>query len=457
MLSWARENGVPERVVDPGVGSGRFLVQAATMFPNAQLVGVEVDPLAALLARANLAAIGAGTRARIVLADYRRTDLRAAQRTLFIGNPPYVRHHLIEARWKDWLVRRAREQGCVASRLAGLHVHFFLATLGNARTHDYGAFVTAAEWLDVNYGQALRSWFLGNLGGEGIVLIEPTALPFPDAATTAAITLFRIGSHASSIRMQRVGKLAELGGLASGRRVSRKRFESQARWSRLGCAARRPPPGFIELGELCRVHRGQATGANAVWIAGERAQELPQSVLFPAVTRARELIEAGRVLRALGQLRKVVDLPEDLDELERAARNPVERFLRDARRQGAHRSYLARHRRVWWAVGLRSPAPILATYMARRPPVFTRNPLGARHINIAHGLYPRASLTDSQLLALIEHLSNAVSAGDGRTYAGGLIKFEPREMERLPVPPPRLLVPPLGATPAQSDRSSPRR
>ena len=87
-------------------------------------------------------------------------------------------------------------------------------------------------------------------------------------------------------------------------------------------------------------------------------------------------------------------------------------------------------------VGLRAPAPILATYMARRPPAFTRNLAGARHINIAHGLYPRLDLPDAAIDRLLASLRRSVSVDDGRTYAGGLTKFEPREMERLPVPDP---------------------
>jgi hypothetical protein len=35
---------------------------------------------------------------------------------------------------------------------------------------------------------------------------------------------------------------------------------------------------------------------------------------------------------------------------------------------------------------------------------------------------------------LVEHLSRSVGLEDGRTYAGGLTKFEPREMQRLRVP-----------------------
>src|ERR1700694_2554447 len=99
----------------------------------------------------------------------------------------------------------------------------------------------------------------------------------------------------------------------------------------------------------------------------------------------------------------------------------------------ADKGYVAENRKAWWSVGLREPAPVLATYMARRPPAFVRNRAEARHINIAHGLYPREPLQQQTLISLVNYLSKAVSVVDGRTYAGGLTKFEPREMERIPV------------------------
>jgi hypothetical protein len=72
--------------------------------------------------------------------------------------------------------------------------------------------------------------------------------------------------------------------------------------------------------------------------------------------------------------------------------------------------------------------------MARRPPAFVLNDVEARHINIAHGLYPREDLSPVVLDALALHLRSAVELSQGRTYAGGLTKFEPREMERLTIP-----------------------
>ena len=84
------------------------------------------------------------------------------------------------------------------------------------------------------------------------------------------------------------------------------------------------------------------------------------------MTKARELIAAEGVLSDSSKLRRVVDLPEDLDILDSDERRAVNRFLKRARRMGAHKGYVARHRRAWWSVRLRELAPILATYMARR-------------------------------------------------------------------------------------------
>jgi len=448
MMSWARNHSRPARVVDPGAGSGRFVVAAGRMFPKARLVAVEFDPVAALLCRGHLAAAGLSERAEVLVEDYRRVvlaPLEAGRETLFIGNPPYVRHHLIEPAWKNWLVREAKKMGLHPSALAGLHVYFFLATAQKARPGDAACLITSSEWLDVNYGRMLRELVLKNLPVERLVILEPQTRPFPDAQTTAAIACLKSGSRPKSIFVRRVGDCADLDALAGGHPVRRERFETEGRWSHLTRRAKSAPAGYIELGEVCRVHRGQVTGANDIWIAGEHSRNLPRSVLFSTVTRGRELYSAGPELTTEQGLKQVIDLPADLDELPHDERVCVETFLRYARSRGAHESYIASHRKPWWAVGLRQPAPLLATYMARRPPAFVRNKPGVRHINIAHGLYPLEPMSEMLLTKLADYLRRNISLGDGRTYAGGLTKFEPREMERLLIPEPALLL--SGETP----------
>ena len=88
MLGWAKSRGAPARIVDPGVGSGRFLVAAGRQFPKAELVGIEVDPLAALMARAHLAAAGFAERSEVRLQDYRSVTLAPAQGKNTISRKP---------------------------------------------------------------------------------------------------------------------------------------------------------------------------------------------------------------------------------------------------------------------------------------------------------------------------------------------------------------------------------
>lgn len=441
MLQWAKaRKAEPARIVEPGAGSGRFLLAAGRQFKKAELVGIEIDPLPAMIARANLCASSLATRSTVLVFNYRSIVLpEVAGATLYIGNPPYVRHHRLDSTAKRWLTASAKLLGYESSQLAGLHVYFFLATALKAKSGDLGAFITAAEWLDVNYGRLVRELFLDQLGGESLTIIEPTAQPFEDADTTAAISTFVIGSHSPTIKVARVADPENLGDLSVGKNLHRGRLETESRWSHLMRKPRVVPDDHVELGEICRVHRGQATGANHVWIAGPHSEDLPREVLFPTVTRARELFAAEGVLSDTSGLRNVIDLPADLDELTTDHRKAVARFLRYAKKAGVSSGYIAKNRRAWWSVGLRSFAPILATYMARRPPAFVRNFAEARHLNIAHGLYPREAFTTQVLDNLARYLSRAVSMSDGRTYAGGLTKFEPREMERLIVPCPEIL------------------
>jgi len=433
----------PGQVVDPGTGSARFLLAAGRRWPRARLIGVETDPLAALVARANLAAAGLGPRATVILGDYRSVRVPPdGGRTVYLGNPPYVRHHQIPVGWKRWLAEAARERGLQASGLAGLHVHFFLATARHAVPGDLGVFITAAEWLDVNYGSLVRSLLLGELGGQSVHLLEPSAPIFPDATVTSAVSCFRPGRRPGSMRLQVTATPAGLGELGGGRSVARATLSAAGRWGPLfrGAApasarpAGRAPAGHVELGEICQVHRGQVTGANAVWVRDRAQASVPPRFRFPAVTRARELFGAAGMLAEAAALRVVIDLPAELDELSGPERALVGAFIARAARAGAADSYIARHRRPWWRVGLTAPAPIIASYMARRPPAFVRNLAGVRHLNIAHGLYPREPLPGVVLDRLAAYLRSSVALGQGRTYAGGLTKFEPSEMERLPVP-----------------------
>lgn len=436
MIELAARCKEPARIVDAGAGTGRFTLAAARRFAECRIVAVERNPALALILRANLAAAGLSGRVGVSVSDYRDITLPPIDGpTLFIGNPPYVRHHDIEQSWKRWYAEAFARFSIKASGLAGLHLHFFLKTLMLAAPGDFGCFITAAEWLDVGYGDALRRLLTQRLGCTAVYLIDKTVPVFDDALTSAAITCFEVGPPRRNIDFYAMELSNGILTTEKVRSAPVGEANETPRWSVLVHGAPAHQGGMVELGEYFRVQRGQVTGMNEVWVAGRHAAGLPASVLFPAVTRAQELIALPSYrLDSDLFLRRVIDLPADLSVLGNEERERVERFLAWARERGADLTYIAQHRSPWWRVNLKPPAPILMTYMGRRPPVFVRNICGARHINIAHGLHPRETFAEDNLDRLVLWLNGNVAVASGRTYAGGLTKFEPGEAMRLPVP-----------------------
>jgi hypothetical protein len=435
MTDWIKSNSNPSRIIDPGSGSGRYIIEAGKIFPTSKLVAIEIDPTASIVLRANLTVHGIQDRCTVLLNDYREIEIDSISgQTAFIGNPPYVRHHDIDAKWKQWYLTSFKKLGIKASGLSGLHLHFFLKTLLLAKSGDIGAFITSAEWLDVNYGSSLREAFFEKLGGVGLHVLSPEIEAFPGTATTAAISCFKVGSKQNSVQARHVSSLSQINGLSKGRRIAHSEMPVSSKWSILIRDGKAIPSAGIRLGEIFRVHRGQVTGANHIWITKNNEFRLPDSVLMPAVTRAKELIDAGEVLADASHLKRVISLPMDLSIFSKADLRKVREFIRYAESQEADKGFVARHRRVWWSVKMREPAPILCTYMARRPPQFTLNTACAHNVNIAHGLYPIADVSPEEMAIFCRKLNEISDFNHGRQYAGGLLKFEPTEIENLTIP-----------------------
>lgn len=439
MTDVAAVDGRFAQVVDCGVGSGRYLRAAARRFPKTRLVGIDVDPLCLLMARANLAAEGLSARAQLILGDFRAAALPdAGGARLFIGNPPYVRHHDIGEGWKAWYAASVAAHGLPRpSKLAGLHLHFFARVAELARPGDLGVFVTAAEWLDTAYGAALRRLLLGPLGGRAVTTVAAAAQPFPGALATAAVTIFAPGRPSDGLTIGEAADIADLAAAPAAHYPADDPALLLGRWSLLtrGRPAPAPPP-HGHVGDLFRVSRGQVTGCNAAFVVGSDTPPLPARFLEPCVTGAEQIFAAaaaGGRLNASTALGRVVCLPRRLDDLPAAEARQVRRFLDWASALGAESSYTARHRNPWWRVAPGEPAPILMSYMARRPPAFVRNDARAAIINVAHGLRPRVAMSEAELDLAAQALNAAVASAVGRIYAGGLMKFEPRAVEQIAI------------------------
>lgn len=438
MVAWVLEQA-PTRVVDAGCGSGRFAAAIVRRAPSTLVVAVDIDPLATLTTRAALAVLGA-CRVEVRQADFTRLTLPPIDgRTAYLGNPPYVRHHDIAPEAKAWSVATAARLGQTASTfaLAGLHAHFYVAVASQAAPGDIGCFVTSSEWLDVGYGAVVRGLLLDGLGAKAIHVVAPVAVPFEDAMTTAAICCFEIGAHPAMVLLNLVDTPTESLTLNVGTTCPRDTLARASKWtpllSRQFVAAQ--ADDAVPLGAIARVHRGLVTGANEYFVVTrEDAARLGiERWCRPAITSGREIMNSDGVIRDGPERRRLVVFPPDID---RSAFPMVDAYLRVGEQLGIPERYIASHRRPWWHLASGAPPPMVVSYMARQAPRFAANPDGLTPINVAHGLYPHQPLTNEEIIALVGALNSVRERfrGAGRTYHGGMEKFEPKEAEALQVP-----------------------
>jgi adenine-specific DNA-methyltransferase len=431
MLGWAMQFR-PGRLIDPGCGSGRFTADALRARADVHVVAIDADPVATLMTRAVVATLRA-RNARVVCADYLSVSFdRFAGRTAFVGNPPYVRHHELSPELKRYAKRLAREGGLAVSGLSGLHAWFFVATyLRHAVRGDVGAFVTSAQWLDAGYGSAVRDLLAGPLGGHSLLTFDAASSPF-DAMTTAAIATFEVGRCVDSIRCTIAATDSQLdlktGGVARDVEVLRR----STRWSELFLDGEDAGTAGHTIGSRFRVSRGQVTGDNEFFVMSrERARDLRiEEFCVPVLASAREVLSSDGVIQDGLERRLALRIPRAVDVTSVPA---LAQYLAQGEARGVHRGYITSRRKPWYSVDYPRP-PIVATYMARRPPSFAYNPDGIGVLNVLHGLYPRTPMSEAVLRAIVRRLNSmpARFARHGRVYQGGLRKFEPSDLAEVP-------------------------
>lgn len=119
------------------------------------------------------------------------------------------------------------------------------------------------------------------------------------------------------------------------------------------------------------------------------------------------------------------------------------RYIEIGEMAGVNTAYKCRVRKDWWRVPLVKPADLFLTYMNADTPRITTNAARAHHLNSIHGIYLHAehkALGKTHLpMSTLTSMTLVGAEAVGRAYGGGMLKIEPREADRLPVPSPALI------------------
>lgn len=443
MVRWACEQR-PRRILDPAVGGGVFVDAVESFLSGLKgrnrpaVEACEIDPRA--LQR--FADIPRRFPIRLRGEDFIVADF-AKPFDAIIANPPYVRHHDMRCD-SEVFVAFDRLCGRRISRMTNLYGLFLVKIWTLLGEGGRAAVITPAEWLNADFGVALKEYFLEENAIDAIVHFDNAANVFEGALTTAAITMLRRGrSIDEPIALCIVGGVDDLSAatLDRARRVVLDELDPTAKWTPLfhHRGRSKTAPRGPTLADIAHCMRGIATGANDFFTLREsdRCQwGIDHRDLRLCVTKARQ-IQGDKLTRT--DMQRLIDADERVYLLCPRPRlaAAVKRYLDEGRRQGVPLRYLPSHRPVWYMPEHREPAPILVSVFARGDFRFALNEASVLNLTAYHAIYPKTTSSNGvrDLFAYLNSPAARKAIRDHRRiYGDGLLKLEPRDVESLPIP-----------------------
>lgn len=261
-------------LLEPALGTGAFFSALRQALP-ADLIesalGVEIDREFAETADHLWQNTGLVT----LNADFTVLQPPAAERraNLIVTNPPYVRHHHLGGDEKTRL-KLAAEQilGKGVSGLTGLYCYFILLAHQWLADDGIGVWLIPSEFMDVNYGAALKNYLTSKVTLLHIHRFDPLEVQFGDALVSSAVVVYRKTPPATghTVKFSFGGSLTKPGRerIMPARTLARVKKWSRILNGRATVKASRllPTQNAKPLSSLFAVKRGLATGANDFFI-----------------------------------------------------------------------------------------------------------------------------------------------------------------------------------------------
>jgi adenine-specific DNA-methyltransferase len=447
-----------DRVLEPSCGEASFLLSAAqrlrgrknntrTLFDeiasDAQLVGVEIHGPSAAAARSLLSTSQVAT-AEILECDFFDVEVND-DFDVVLGNPPFVRYQNFTGDARQKGMRAALAAGVNLNGLASSWAAFLVHACRFLKPDGRLGMVLPAELLSVHYAAPVRRYLLERFARLQIVVFE--RLLFEDALEDVVLLMAEGTGGCKKIDVIQARDADDLGGKATP--VAAKNLKDD-RWT-----ATLVNPGAWEAfntvveSELCErlndwgtTYLGAVTGENSFFCLSDAEANqagLSESDLIrisPPGSRHLRTLEFGerswKQLRAEG--RRCWMFYPARTRPSRAA----SAYFESAEFRGIQNNYKCRVRTPWWRVPLVAKPDLFLTYMDSERPRLVTNSADAYHLNSLYGVTLRRGRKklgrDLLPLASLNTMSLLGAEVYGRSYGGGLLKLEPREADRIPVP-----------------------
>lgn len=354
--------------------------------------------------------------------------------------PPYSRHHHLNQESKDKYRAITKSlTGKELSQLAGLHAYFVLCGTHLLKEGGVGAWLIPSETFSVNFGKKIKQYLTSEASIERIHFFEESDLQFGDALVSSCVLFVR----KTRCNKDKTVELTKGGSISKPKKemtLPVRELASIPKWQH---AFRGVELAGEPLKNYIKVSRGVSSGDDKFFVKDRdewHSLGIGDDWLQPVLPPPRYLdsdtvtsnedgwpIETNRAMLRIGRDVSTDQMPSSLVE-----------YLESCSEK-SRSSYTLSHRKPWYSVENRKPAPILCTYMSRskeKPFRFVRNKSKAITTMAYLCIYPLREMSKQELdclCAQLQSIDSETLIACSREYGGGLRKLEPGELLQVPV------------------------
>lgn len=445
LVRWALREGVGP-ILDPSFGGCALLraaldeLRSSAGRKGARLVfGYDVDRTAKKYADELIAA--GVPRENLFFRNFLSSDPSDRTYRAIVGNPPYVRHHLLSLEEVARAQRAMRRAGVHLPRVASSWAYFVVHSAEHLEHGGRMILLLPGAVLHAAYARPVIEYLVSRFALVQFVHVADRLFQSAQEETVVLLADNFGGSctreqHVYGADSQRLAQMLDGDALVPQGEGNQWKFPLISRLAKEVFDAVHMNVE-AHLSDLAVVRLGVVTGANNFFVRRTDDPVFSKGhATSVAITTSSATFESA-IWRSSDQQRiQKQGRPSRLLLIRRrlSARDKLLRDVKRAEREGLHRRYWCGKRDPWYILDDIEPPDAFMPYMAAYPIPFTMNKTRTTCTNAVHRIWFKKNDDGARVVfSSWTSIHSLASELFGRNYGGGILKMEPSCARQMPI------------------------
>ncbi|MEX2594288.1 MAG: class I SAM-dependent methyltransferase [Anditalea sp.] len=459
LCQWSIDKNT-ERILEPSCGDGNFIESAILRFKElgikgedlkGRIKGIELMEEESLKAKARAANLGLNSNTIVNNDFFHYISSNGKEKyDVVIGNPPFIRYQSFPEEHRKLAIEMMQNLGLNPNKLTNIWVPFLIVSASLLKDDGRMAMVIPAELFQVRYAAETRV-FLSKYF-ERITIVTFKKLVFANIQQEIVLLLcekkVKPGKGIRVIECETLEDLKSINFKAINGANVKPIDHTTEKWTKyflnedeINLLKRlRKDKRVISCGDIMEVDVGLVTGRNEFFMMKEdQVKEWNlKPYTIPVASKSNQLkgiTLSERDFSENSQAQNAIHLfippNEDFEKLPKVC----QKYIQYGEQQGFNTGYKTRIRKRWYITpSLWVPDAFALRQVGDYPKLVLNETVASSTDTIHRVRFKEGVNRNMAAVSFLNSLSFAFSEITGRSYGGGVMTFEPTEIEEIQIP-----------------------